>query len=109
DANPPMPLSSWVIDCVLLTHSRTDLSGMIPTHAKEGFRGPIYASEATTKLSEIMLLDSAHIQESDAQWRNRKAQRAGGEIIEPVYTVNDAQAALRLFRPCTYGDRKSVV
>ena len=101
--NPPLPLAAGEIDCVLLTHAHIDHSGMIPRLAKEGFRGPIYATEATTKLSEIMLLDSAHIQESEAQWRNRKAQRAGGEIIEPVYTVNDAQAALRLFRPCTYG------
>ena len=101
--NPTLPLAAGEIDCVLLTHAHIDHSGMIPALVKQGFHGAIYATEATTKLCGIMLLDSAHIQESEAQWRNRKAQRSGADPVEPVYTVADAQAALRLFRPCTYG------
>ena len=101
--NPTLPLAAGEIDCVLLTHAHIDHSGMIPALVKQGFHGAIYATEATTKLCGIMLLDSAHIQESEAQWRNRKAQRSGADPVEPIYTVADAQAALRLFRPCTYG------
>ena len=101
--NPPLPMAAGEIDCVLLTHAHIDHSGMIPQLVKQGFHGPIYATEATSKLCSIMLLDSAHIQESEAQWRNRKAQRSGGEVVEPVYTVADAQASLKLFQPCTYG------
>ena len=93
--NPTLPLAAGEIDCVLLTHAHIDHSGMIPALVKQGFHGAM--------LCGIMLLDSAHIQESEAQWRNRKAQRSGADPVEPVYTVADAQAALRLFRPCTYG------
>lgn len=101
--NPPLPLAAGAIDCLLLTHAHIDHSGLIPALVAQGFHGPIYATEATAKLCGIMLLDSAHIQESEAQWRNRKAQRSGQEPVTPLYTVADAQAALELFHPCTYG------
>ncbi len=101
--NPPLPMAASEIDCILLTHAHMDHAGMIPALVAQGFRGPIYATEATAKLCGIMLLDSAHIQESEAQWRNRKAQRSGQPPVEPVYTVADAQAALQLFHPCRYG------
>jgi len=101
--NPELPLAAGELDAILLTHAHIDHSGMIPQLVRQGFRGQIYATEATTELCGIMLMDSAHIQESEAQWRNRKAQRAGSTPIEPVYTVADAQAALQLFHPCTYG------
>jgi len=101
--NPELPLPAGEIHCVLLTHAHVDHSGMIPKLVAEGFSGPIYATEATTQLCGIMLMDSAHIQESDAEWKNRKAKRSGGEPVKPVYTIADAQQALRQFRPCTYG------
>ena len=101
--NPPLPMAAGEIDCILLTHAHMDHAGMIPALVAQGFRGPIYATEATARLCGIMLLDSAHIQESEAQWRNRKAQRSGQPSVEPVYTVADAQAALELFHPCQYG------
>ena len=75
---------------------------MLPKLCKDGFRGQIYATEATCNLCRIMLMDSAHIQESEAQWRTRKAERAGERAVEPVYDTNDAAAALRLLRPCQY-------
>ena len=100
--NPDLPLPAGELDVILLTHAHIDHSGMIPALVKQGFRGQIYATEATTKLCGIMLMDSAHIQESEAQWRNRKAERSGQPTVEPVYTVADAQAALRLFHPCQY-------
>ena len=82
---------------------------MIPALVKQGFRGQIFATEATAQLCGIMLMDSAHIQESEAQWRNRKAERAGQPPVEPVYTIADAQAALKLFHPCQYGPTYDVL
>ena len=101
--NPELPLAAGEIDAILLTHAHIDHSGMIPQLVKYGFKGKIYATEATAELCGIMLMDSAHIQESEAKWRNRKAERSGQPTTEPVYTVRDAQAALELFVPCQYG------
>ena len=100
--NIDLPVAPNRIEAVFLTHAHIDHSGMLPKLTKDGFSGLIYATEATCDLCRIMLLDSAHIQESEAQWRSRKAERAGEEAVEPVYTVADAQATLRQLRPCKY-------
>ncbi len=100
--NIPLPVSANAIEAVFLTHAHIDHSGMLPKLCKDGFSGPIYATEATCDLCNIMLRDSAHIQESEAQWRNRKAERAGESLVEPVYTMNDAMAAIKLLRPVRY-------
>ena len=100
--NIPLPVPAGSIEAVFLTHAHIDHSGMLPKLCKDGFKGPIYATEATCDLCNIMLRDSAHIQESEAQWRSRKAERAGGEKIEPVYTLADAESAIRLLRRCRY-------
>ena len=102
--NVPLPVSAEKIEAVFLTHAHIDHSGMLPKLCRDGFSGPIYATEATCNLCSIMLRDSAHIQESEVQWRNRKAERAGEPLVEPTYTVNDALAAIKLLRPCTYGE-----
>ena len=102
--NIPLPVNPAAVEAVFLTHAHIDHSGMLPKLCKDGFSGAIYATEATCDLCRIMLLDSAHIQESEAQWQTRKAERAGQPPIQPVYDVNDAAAALRLLRPCRYGD-----
>ena len=101
--NIPLPIPAGMIEAVFLTHAHIDHSGMLPKLCKDGFKGPIYATEATCDLCNIMLRDSAHIQESEAQWRSRKAERAGGAAVEPTYTLADAEAAIRLFRRCGYG------
>jgi len=101
-ANPTLPLSAKDIDCVLLTHAHIDHSGLIPSLVAQGFSGPIYATEATEKLCRIMLLDSAHIQESEANWKNRKAKRKGEKPYVPLYTVADAQQSLSQFHGCRY-------
>ena len=101
--NVPIPVPANSIEAVFLTHAHIDHSGMLPKLYKDGFRGSIYATSATCDLCNIMLRDSAHIQESEAQWRNRKAQRSGEEPVEPVYTVADALGAISRFRPCEYG------
>ena len=102
--NVPLPVNPAAIEAVFLTHAHIDHSGMLPKLCKDGFSGAIYATEATCDLCRIMLMDSAHIQESEAQWQTRKAERAGNPAVQPVYDVNDAAAALRLLRPCRYGE-----
>lgn len=100
--NRPIPVPPAAIDCLLLTHAHIDHSGMIPKLAADGFRGAIYATKATCELCEIMLRDSAHIQETEAEWANRKARRAGAKFVAPIYGMKDAECALSLFSPCFY-------
>ncbi|HHY47773.1 MAG TPA: MBL fold metallo-hydrolase [Firmicutes bacterium] len=87
------------IDFLILTHSHLDHSGLIPRLVRDGFKGKILCSGATRDLSEIMLLDSAHIQELEAEWQSRKSRRAGEEAFDPLYTVADVQQAMALFAP----------
>ncbi len=103
--NQPLPVSPGQLDFVLLTHAHIDHSGDLPLLFKNGYSGPIYATGATSHLCEIMLRDCAHIQESDAEWKSRKSQRAGGPAVEPVYTMDDAEAAIAHLRPCDYGQQ----
>lgn len=103
--NAPLPVLPGQIDAVFLTHAHIDHSGMLPKLYKDGFRGKVYATQATENLCRIMLMDSANIQMSDAEWINRKAARAGRASIEPVYTTEDAAGVLQLLRPCSYGER----
>lgn len=100
--NVPLPIAANQIEAVFLTHAHIDHSGMLPKLYKDGFKGQIYATEATCCLCDIMLRDCAHIQESEAEWRNRKAERAGEESVEPVYNLDDAVGAIKLLRPCRY-------
>ena len=102
--NVPIPVAAGEIEAVFLTHAHIDHSGMLPKLYKDGFRGAIYTTQTTANLCSIMLRDSAHIQESEAQWRNRKAERAGNSLVEPVYNTQDALGAISRFRPCGYGE-----
>ncbi len=88
------------IEFVLLTHAHIDHSGLLPRLVAEGFTGPIYATAATCDLLEVMLLDSAHIQEKEAEWRKESRVRDG----KPIYTARDAQRALRQLRVVAYDD-----
>lgn len=90
------------IDYLLLSHSHIDHSGRIPLLVKKGFRGKIYCSKPAYDLCRIMLMDSAHIQESEAEWKNVKARRSGRELVEPMYTQEDAELSLRYFYPVLY-------
>lgn len=107
--NQEIPVNPGAIDCVLVTHAHIDHSGKLPLLCKNGFQGKIYATEETVNLCKIMLLDSAHIQEFEAEWRNRKAKRSGGELYEPLYTTEDAMEAVSLMHPCVYGETRQVL
>ena len=102
--NTPLPITEGSIDAVLLTHAHIDHSGYLPLLYKNGFRGHVYATEPTTDLCRIMLLDSAHIQESDAEYKNRKNQRSGKPLVEPLYTQEHALGVHSQFVPCRYND-----
>lgn len=91
------------IDCLLLSHSHIDHSGRIPLLVKKGFKGEIYCSKPTYDLCQIMLLDSAHIQETEAEWKNKRARRSGRKLVEPLYTQEDALESLNFFKPALYG------
>ena len=105
--NEEIPVPPGELDFILLTHAHMDHSGNLPALYAKGFQGPIYATEATCNLCDIMLRDSAHIQQFEAEWRNRKAKRQGKAEVVPVYTMEDAMGVLRNFVPCSY--RKDVV
>ena len=92
------------IDYLLVTHAHIDHSGRVPLLVKLGFRGEIIATRVTAKLMDIMLQDSAHIQESDAEYRNRKNQRAGRQQEEALYTVEDAIRVQEYMRTCEYNE-----
>ena len=102
--NQELPIAASEVDYILLTHAHIDHSGGIPKLYKEGFRGQIFSTFPTSDLCDIMLRDSAHIQEFEAEWRNRKAKRSGNELYEPMYTMQDAIDAIKLFVPCNYSE-----
>ena len=93
------------IDYVVVTHAHIDHSGRIPLLVKQGFVGKVVTTRLTAQLLGIMLRDSAHIQESDAQWENQKGKRAGREPVEPLYTMADAEEAIGRITTYEYGEK----
>ena len=104
--NCELPIAPAEIDAICLTHAHIDHSGMVPAMVANGYKGPIYSTEATYRLCNIMLQDSAHIQEQEALWKNRKAERSGLPLYEPAYTVMDALTTLKQFE--YYGYNKPI-
>lgn len=100
--NAQIPVAPGDIDFVLLTHAHIDHSGLLPLLFAGGFKGEIHSTTATANLCSVMLRDSAHIQEFEAEWRSRKAKRRGEPPYEPLYTMDDAVGAISLFVPHPY-------
>ncbi|GAB4479019.1 MAG: MBL fold metallo-hydrolase [Anaerolineales bacterium] len=100
--NRRLPYPAHQIDAMILSHAHIDHSGNIPNLVKSGFRGPIYATPATSHLAKVMLLDSAHIQEDDAEYLNRKRRKKGEPPIEPIYSMADAEQAAPYFHDIPY-------
>ena len=101
----PFPVPPSSIDAVLITHAHLDHCGYLPKLVREGFQGPIYSTRSTAEIMRISLLDSAHLQESDAEHKRRRHQREGrkGPHPEiPLYTVEDAEKCFDLFKPVRY-------
>lgn len=97
-----LEVSPAEIDYLFLSHSHIDHSGRIPLLVKRGFKGVIYCTKPTYDLCEIMLVDSAHIQETETEWKNRKNKRSGRKLIEPMYTQRDAIDSFQYFKPVLY-------
>lgn len=101
--NIPLPMGEALVDYVLLTHAHVDHSGMLPLLYARGFRGKVLATTATVDLCNIMLRDCAHIQQQEAEWKNRKAKRSSDiPTEEPIYTMEDAEGIIRRLEPCPY-------
>ena len=98
----PFPFDAADVDYMVLSHAHIDHCGRIPLLVKRGFQGPIYCTDATADLLDIMLKDSAYIHEKEAEWQNRRNERAGRPLIEPLYTVKDAEIALKQVKPVLY-------
>lgn len=106
--NVQIPTAPGNIDFVLLTHAHIDHSGLLPLLFAGGFAGEIHSTTATANLCSVMLRDSAHIQEFEAEWKSRKAKRRGEQADEPLYTMDDALGAISLFIPHEYDDEFAV-
>ncbi|MFN8714388.1 MAG: MBL fold metallo-hydrolase RNA specificity domain-containing protein [Bacteroidota bacterium] len=90
------------VHCVILSHAHIDHSGMLPRLVREGFSGKVYCTPATADLCQIMLLDSARIQENDVRYVNKRRQKRGQKSIEPLYSENDVRELLRLLVKVPY-------
>ena len=100
----PFPFKPSDVDYLLLTHAHLDHSGLIPKLVTEGFQGKILATKATVELCNVMLLDSAHIHEREAEWQNKKRMRAGKPPLQPLYTTEDATYSLQFFKGVNYNE-----
>jgi metallo-beta-lactamase family protein len=107
----PFQFDPSTIDALLLTHAHLDHSGLIPKLVKEGFRGKIHCTEATSDIAQIILLDSAHLQEEDAEYKKKRHEKEGrkGPFPEaPLYTKEDAEASFPFFSPVAYEEPVSL-
>ena len=107
--NAQLPVEEAMIDYVLLTHAHVDHSGNLPLLYAKGFRGQIYTTEASADLCSIMLRDCAHIQTMEAEQKNRKLRRrAGATLVEPLFTMEDAEGCIKSIVPCNYNEEIEV-
>lgn len=101
----PFPFDPASIDSVILSHAHIDHSGRLPLLVKAGFQGPIMTHRASKDLCRIMLKDAGFIHEKNAEWENKKRQRKGMPLVEPLYTMEDAKLAMRRFTGVDYGKK----
>lgn len=104
----PFPFDIHKIDAVVLSHAHLDHSGRLPKLIADGYSGPIYMTHPTSELLEIMLKDAASLQQRDTEWENKRRRRAGKKEIDPLYTIEDVEAALALCDGSPYGKRREI-
>ena len=104
----PFPFDIHRLDAVVLSHAHLDHTGRLPKLIADGYNGPVYMTNPTCELLEIMLKDAASLQERDAEWDNKRLRRAGKPEVEPLYTMEDAEVALTLCEGIAYGHRQEV-
>lgn len=104
----PFAFDPASIDAVVVSHAHIDHSGLLPRLVSSGYRGPIFATEASCELMDLMLQDAAHLQEKDAEWENRWRARRGKPLIKPLYTRADAEQAVSQFQPVAYSQAVKV-
>jgi metallo-beta-lactamase family protein len=104
ERNRSFPFDPRDVDAMILSHAHIDHCGNLPNLVKQGFNGPIYTTRATAELADVMLRDSGHIQESDAEFVNKKYSRRGNGPIEPLYTQADAERVAEFFKPVNYDE-----
>jgi len=97
------------IDAVVLSHAHLDHSGRIPLLVKRGYRGPVYTHRASCEIAALLLEDAGHLQEKDAEWENRKRERKGLQLVEPLYGVDEARAACRQLIPIEYRQPQEIL
>jgi len=104
----PFPFDISRLDAVILSHAHLDHTGRLPKLIADGYSGPVYATYPNAELLEIMLKDAASLQQRDAEWENKRRRRAGKREIEPMYSIDDVEAALALCDGTGYGHRRKV-
>ena len=104
----PLPFDPSELDAVVLSHAHLDHSGRLPLLVLDGYRGPVYMTRATCDLIEILLKDAASLQQRDAEWENRRRQRAGKKLIEPLYRLEDVEQVLSLCEGVRYHQRTNI-
>jgi metallo-beta-lactamase family protein len=109
ERNRYFPFDPTSLDAVILSHAHIDHSGNLPHLVKHGYQGPIYTTQATAHLANIMLIDSGHIQEMDVRYLNKKKERSGEPLVEPLYTQEDAANVGQYFEPVQYEQAFDVV
>ena len=105
----PFPFDPRSIDAVVLSHAHIDHSGRLPLLVKAGFRGRIYTHRASRDLCRIMLKDSAFLYQKDVEWENRKRARKGLDMIDAMYTIEDARIAMKQFKGLVYQQKKRIL
>ena len=103
------PFDPARIDAVVLSHAHLDHCGRLPKLVKDGFKGTVFLTEASFPLLELMLRDAVHLQLRDTEWENKRRERAGKKLLEPLYELDDVEALLKLRQPVAYSEEKEII